>query len=211
MGSRRKEAQSRSGRGQESQTTSARSRKAQTSTEREESRPRAGGTSRGSMKPGNIGSTQRGAAELPPWGGPLAMSSPFQLMRHYVQDMGRILGNWGSGLLEGTINWPAIEMVDRNGKLLIRAELPGMNKEDVKVRVVGDGLVIEGERRNEHEETGEGLHRSEWSYGHFSRHVPLPGGVDPGQLRAQMKNGVLEITMPRTQQSQPREIPIQAG
>src|SRR5699024_7755539 len=107
------------------------------------------------------------------------------------------------------MRWPAIETFDRDHQMVIRVELPGMRREDVRVRVVGDTLLIEGERRAEHEETREGMRRSEWSYGQFSRQIPLPGSdVDVDRLNARMKDGVLEITLPYRKERRDRHVEI---
>ena len=95
--------------------------------------------------------------------------------------------------------------------LVVRADLPGLNKDDVKIEVTDDGLVIRGERKNEHEERGEGFYRGERSYGQFYRLIPLPDDIDTDQMRADFSNGVLEITVPVPEREQRRrEIPIGA-
>ena len=96
--------------------------------------------------------------------------------------------------------------------MIVRAELPGLNKDDVKVEVTDDGLIIRGERKQEHEEKGEGFYRSERSYGQFYRLIPLPEDVNTDQVRADFSNGVLEITVPVPERQQRRrEISIGAG
>jgi HSP20 family molecular chaperone IbpA/Arc/MetJ-type ribon-helix-helix transcriptional regulator len=86
---------------------------------------------------------------------------------------------------------PAVEVRERDGNLVVSAELPGLNKDDVKVEVTGDGLVIQGERKREQEEERGGVHRSERSYGSFYRSIPLPEGANIEQAKAQFNNGVL--------------------
>jgi HSP20 family protein len=111
-----------------------------------------------------------------------------------------------------TIWSPAIEVFQKEGNLVVRAELPGVNKDDVKIQLTDDGLVIQGERKEEHEEKREGFYRSERSYGQFYRLIPLPDDINPDQVRADFNNGVLEITVPVPQAQQRRkEIPIGAG
>ena len=96
--------------------------------------------------------------------------------------------------------------------LTVCAELPGLNKDDVKVEASDEGLVIRGERKQENEERREGMYRSERSYGSFYRVVPLPEGANVDQARAEFKNGVLKVSIPVPQQQQrSREIPIQEG
>jgi HSP20 family protein len=101
-------------------------------------------------------------------------------------------------------NWawaPDVEIFHRNNELVIRADLPGLSRDDVKVEVTEDHLTIQGERKQEHEETREGFYRSERSYGSFFRNVPLPPGTMSDQAKATFKDGVLEIRMPSAVES----------
>ena len=102
-------------------------------------------------------------------------------------------------------------MFERDGKLIVHADLPGLNKDDLRIQVVNDQLVIEGERRREHEEDKGPIHRSERSYGSFMRSVALPEGANVDQAHAEFNNGVLEISVPIPEQKQARQIPIQTG
>src|SRR5207253_8789903 len=89
-----------------------------------------------------------------------------------------------------------VELFQRDNRVVLRADLPGLTKDDVDVEFSEDGITIEGERKNEHDEKGEGYFRSERSYGKFFRRVPVPEGVDIEKAKATFDNGVLEITMP---------------
>jgi HSP20 family protein len=128
---------------------------------------------------------------------------PFQLMRRMMEEMDR--------LVEAMKPWsPAIEVARRDGSLVIRAELPGLGKENVKVELTPDGLLIQGERKEEHAEEQEGVLRSERRYGRFSRTIPLPDGASAEQAKAQFNNGVLEVTVPVPEAKvRRREIPIE--
>jgi HSP20 family protein len=131
--------------------------------------------------------------------------SPFSVMKRFGEEMDRLFGdfgldrNWIPPALMGEAGraWaPEIEIFERDGELVVRADLPGLKKEDVKVELTDEGLTIEGERRSEHEETGDGYYRSERNYGNFYRRLPLPEGVDPDDATAKFHDGVLEVTMP---------------
>lgn len=133
-------------------------------------------------------------AEMPLW------SSPFPFMRRLTDEMDRAFG-LDPGLLgvtgPDTSTWaPAIEVFERNNTFIVRAELPGLTKENVKVAVAHDELTIEGERKMEKEEKKEGFYRTERSYGGFYRRIPLPEHVKAEAAKATFKNGVLEIEMP---------------
>ena len=107
---------------------------------------------------------------------------------------------------------PAIKINELDGQLQVRAELPGLKPEDVRVEVTDGALTIQGERKYEHEENKKGVYRSERRSGQFYREIPLPEGADVEQAKAQFNNGVLEIKLPvREQVSDRREIPIASG
>ncbi|HEX8501297.1 MAG TPA: Hsp20/alpha crystallin family protein [Pyrinomonadaceae bacterium] len=105
-----------------------------------------------------------------------------------------------------------VEVFEREGQLVVRADLPGLKKEDVKVEVSNDTLTISGERKSEHEEKREGFYRSERSYGSFQRQIPLPEGVNADDARATFNNGVLEISIQAPQrESRSRRLEIKDG
>ena len=91
---------------------------------------------------------------------------------------------------------PQIEVLQANGQFMVRADLPGLTKEDVKVEITDEFLTISGERKEETEEKREGFYRSERSYGSFYRQIPLPEGAKTENAAATFANGVLEITIP---------------
>ena len=91
---------------------------------------------------------------------------------------------------------PQVEVFERDNELVLRVDLPGLTRDDINVELADDGITIEGERKNEHEETGEGFYRSERSYGRFYRRIPMPEGVKADDAKAHFSNGVLEVTMP---------------
>jgi len=139
--------------------------------------------------------------------------NPFSLMRRMSEEMDNFFNQARSGSRRGAggIWSPPIEVAERDGKYLVHAELPGLKPEEVKVELRDNALVIEGERRSEHEENRGGVHRSERRYGQFYREIPLPEGVNPDQINARFENGMLEITAPMPQaRSNSRQIPIEA-
>jgi HSP20 family protein len=141
-------------------------------------------------------------------------SNPFAVMRRMSEEMDRTFGRvYGEGGAGNRGSWlPAIEVAERSGQIQVHAELPGLRPEDVKVEITNDALIIQGERRSQHEE-GEGQsYRSERRYGQFYREIPLPDGANTEQARAQFRDGVLEISIPVPQQAnQRRQIPITGG
>ena len=136
--------------------------------------------------------------------------NPFGMMRRFTKDMERLFNDFEefrfSDYFKGfapvpmefdTAKWvPQIEVHQNNGQLLVRADLPGLTKEDVNVELTDDMLTISGERKEEKEEKREGYYRSERSYGSFYRELPLPEGAKTEDAAATFRNGVLEITIP---------------
>jgi HSP20 family protein len=130
--------------------------------------------------------------------------SPFSVVKRFGEEMDRLFSEYGLNrdwippalVGEAGRTWqPQVEIFENDGELVVRAELPGLKKEDVKIELTDDGLTIHGERRSEHEENGEGYYRSEFSYGSFHRRVPLPEGANPDDATAKFHDGVLEVTM----------------
>jgi len=106
---------------------------------------------------------------------------------------------------------PRIDVQQRGDALQVCADLPGVRKEDVNIDLTEEGLTITGERREEREEGGRerGYRSIERSYGRFYRTIPLPKGLETEQLQAQMRDGVLQITIPLNERARPRRIQIQ--
>jgi len=152
---------------------------------------------------------------------PWDQSSPFSFMRRFGEEMDRLFDDFGFGSLAsrpsalgslGQTAWsPQVEMFEREGKLVVRADLPGMTKDDVKVDLDEDRITIEGARRSEHEENREGYYHSERSYGSFYRTVPLPEGVTGENAKATFHNGVLEIEMEAPKRKNGRRLEIEEG
>lgn len=160
----------------------------------------------------------------------LLSGSPFSFMRRFGEEMDRLFDDFGFGRGRlapsfgrdffpagfgdfGQTGWsPQVEVFEREGQLVVRADLPGLTKDDVKVEVADGALTISGERKSEHEEKGEGFYRSERSYGSFYRQISLSEGVSAEDARATFNNGVLEISMQAPQrQSRSRRLEITEG
>jgi HSP20 family protein len=148
-------------------------------------------------------------------------SNPFDMLRRLDEDVDRLFQQiWGGGrsLMRGrgadaqSMWMPQVEVREEGGKLHVCADLPGMRKEDVKLSLEGDQLVLQGERQSSREEGQQGgsFYHSERSYGSFYRSIPLPEGVDPQTAQANFKDGVLDVTFeaPRKPQQQTRQIEI---
>jgi HSP20 family protein len=139
------------------------------------------------------------------------MGNPFQMMRRFTRDMERLFGDfqgfWFPNFFKTDFEpfrlefekaeWvPQIEVLQKNGTFMVRADLPGLTKDDVKVELTEKMMLISGERKKEKEEKREGFYRTERMYGNFYRQIPLPEGVKVENTAATFRDGVLEITMP---------------
>lgn len=140
-------------------------------------------------------------------------TNPFSSMRRISDEMDRAFGHFlGQGGSETMAGFPAIEIAEHDGNLCVQADVPGLKPEDVKVEVTEDSLIIRGERKSEHEHRDQNTYRSERHYGSFYRQIPLPQGANTEQAKANFTNGVLEISVPVSQEaSKRREIPVTAG
>lgn len=105
---------------------------------------------------------------------------------------------------------PRVDMLRREGQWIIRADIPGLSRDDIKVELTDDLLTIRGERREEKEEEQEGYSYRECNYGTFYRAIPLPDGVAPSQATATFRDGVLEVALPapNPQETQARRLEI---
>jgi HSP20 family protein len=137
--------------------------------------------------------------------------SPFSMMRRFADEMDRMFEGFGVPSRRHFSPWnlgerfsPDIDMFERDGKLVISADLPGLTKDDVKVDITEDAVFIEGERKYEHEQQEQGVFKSERGYGRFHRQIPLPEGVKSDTAAATFKNGVLEITLEAPQLAKTR-------
>jgi HSP20 family protein len=155
-------------------------------------------------------------------------AGPFSTMRRISDEMDRLFesvafgrsffpSEFGSGAWAGygdqqgaSALWaPHVDVVERDGKLLISADLPGVKKEDVKVEVNQDSVILQGQRHQERTSNDRGYFQSERSYGSFYRMIPLPEGVNTESATATFRDGVLQIELPApSQQSRGRTLEI---
>lgn len=106
---------------------------------------------------------------------------------------------------------PNIEMYDRKNEIVVKAELPGVSKEDIDLTITKDSLTMKGEVKKEEEIKEEDYYACERSYGSFTRTIALPVEVDSEKAKASFKNGVLEIVLPKREEAKPKEIKIEVS
>jgi HSP20 family protein len=132
---------------------------------------------------------------------------PFRELSRLFSDMpaesGRddVLGAWA----------PRVDILEKEDALVLRAELPGIEKDDLDVRVEDGVLILEGERKREREEGQHNVYRRERLYGRFARSFRLPTTVDASKVAATYKDGVLEVSVPKLEAAKPRKVEIRAA
>jgi HSP20 family protein len=148
--------------------------------------------------------------ELAPW-------RPFSDLTRWERDMERMMDDffdrrmrpwWPERWLrtEGfTTNVPALDVFEEKDELVVKAELPGMEKDNVEVNLTDHTLTIKGEKKKEEEVKEEKYYRSERSYGSFVRTLQLPADVQADKVKASFKNGVLEVRLPKTEEAKAKE------
>ena len=105
-------------------------------------------------------------------------------------------------------SWPKVDIEENDTGYTIRADLPGMSKKDVAITVENGTLKIEGEKKEEHKVKEDRYYHLERGYGKFSRSFALPEEIHSGRITASMKNGVLELDLPRSEKAKPKSIDV---
>lgn len=126
-----------------------------------------------------------------------------------VDRLNNMLSNfYGEGL--SPRSWvPPVDIYETDGReIVLKAEVPGLNRNDIDLTVEDQTLTIRGERRRENGIKPDGYHREERVYGPFSRSFTLPATVDAGQVRAEYRDGVLTVSLPMREEARPRQIQV---
>lgn len=132
------------------------------------------------------------------------------------QEMNRLfdfsIGRWpessGDFLDEGIWN-PTIDILDAKDHLVVKADIPGITKDEIEVTVQDNNLILKGEKKHEEKSKDKNYIREERYYGSFYRSIPLPANVNSDQVKALYKNGVLELTLPKREDAKPKQINVE--
>jgi HSP20 family protein len=106
---------------------------------------------------------------------------------------------------------PPVDIIEDKDGLVLKAELPGMDKKDIEVRVENNVLTLQGERKRESETKEDGYYRCERAYGTFSRSFSLPTSVDTSKIGAEYKDGVLSVSLPKAEEAKPKQIDVKVA
>lgn len=139
------------------------------------------------------------------------MPSAFPQVWDIQSEINRVFDNlWGPEESELRGMWsPAVDIAETKDEIVVSADLPGLNKENIKVNVENNVLTFSGERKQETQENGSNVHRLERSYGFFSRSFTLPATVRADAIKAAYKDGVLHLTLPKAEEAKPRRIAVE--
>jgi len=138
--------------------------------------------------------------------------NPFREMQMFEDRINKVFSDffrkdWPSPILSNT--WvPAVDIINNDEDIVVRAELPGMKKEDIELEISDNTLHLKGERKQERKEKGDDYYVSEINYGSFHRAFTLPSGVDTEKVKAEYKDGILEIVLPKQESVKAKRIPI---
>jgi len=129
-------------------------------------------------------------------------------------EMNDLLSRFWSSTNEpfGLAEWtPALDVSESDDAVLVHAEIPGIDPKEIEISVVGDTLTLRGDKKDETEQKGHNYHRVERRYGSFTRSLALPASVDPDQVTATARQGVLEIRLPKREEAKARRIEIKGA
>jgi HSP20 family protein len=134
---------------------------------------------------------------------------PFRELEEMEQRLEEIFGRPWRRLPTEERGWaPPIDVFEKEDKFVVKAELPGMKREEIDVSVVGDTLTIKGERKSESEVKEEDYYCSERVYGSFLRSITVPTAVDVEKIEASYENGVLEVSLPKAPEVKPKKVEV---
>jgi HSP20 family protein len=139
---------------------------------------------------------------------------PFRELEDVSSRLNRIFGKPGirtesDNAMLAVADWmPSVDISETDNAYLIKGEIPGVKKEDVKVTIQDGMLTIQGERKQEKEEKGKKFHRVECSYGSFERSFRVPDDADEAAVKAEFKDGMLNVTLPKSEKAKPKSINV---
>src|SRR5262245_63836749 len=142
---------------------------------------------------------------------------PFRDLLSLQERMNRMFGEY-RGAHTSDDEWalggswaPAVDIYEQGNDIVLKAELPGVDPKDVDIRLENNVLTLRGQRKLESEVKKESYHRVERSYGSFSRSFTLPSVVDQGGIKAEVRDGILKLVLPKREEAKPKQIEISVG
>jgi HSP20 family protein len=159
------------------------------------------------MKPGKDRGNKRESLAA------LKASAPLRRLQRWQREIYRLLGDpFGDWLMpreQLVEDWmPAVNVYEGRDNLVIEAELPGMQKDEIQIYISGDNLNMTGQRTEDREEKGRGTCRAERSFGYFHRIIPLPAPVNADAIEACYRDGILTVTCPKTDKAMRKQVEV---
>jgi HSP20 family protein len=137
---------------------------------------------------------------------PFADTEEFPTLRLFQDAVGRLMDP------QTARPWtPAVDVFETENELVLRADIPGLDMKDIDIQLENGTLTLKGKREFQKESADGGYHRIERNYGSFARYFQLPDTVDPEAVKAEYKNGVLTVTLPKKEVAKPRQIKVQVS
>jgi len=140
---------------------------------------------------------------------------PFRELTSLQERMNRLFSESYRAQQTGDDDWalggtwaPAVDIYEQDNNIVLKAELPGVDPKDVDIQLENNTLTLRGERKLDKEVKKENYHRVERAYGTFTRSFTLPAVVDQGSIKAEFKDGVLRVTLPKREEAKPKQIQI---
>ena len=134
------------------------------------------------------------------------------MLGSFRDEINKLFNSFSKRSIAAGMGWePPLDISETDENILVKAEVPGIEPKDIDISVRGDTLTIKGEKKSEKEEKGKNYHYMERSYGAFSRSVTLPVPVKFEQVKAEYKKGILEITLPKSEKSKIKKIPVKTS
>ena len=130
----------------------------------------------------------------------------FERMERIFEDA---LARWGNGETEPGAWNPRVNVFEKDDEVIVEADLPGVKKEDIEVRLENHTLLLKGERQEDTEVKEDDYYRHERHYGHFVRTLALPNSVEAEDVKAKFKDGVLTLTLPKAEEARTKRVEIQ--
>ena len=138
---------------------------------------------------------------------------PFQELRRMREEMDRMFeGMMPSPTWAAPMMAPAVDVYEKDGNIIVKADVPGLKKDDLEVTATEDSISLKGEFKKEEKVEEQGFYRQERRFGRFFRTIPMPTAINPDQVKASFKEGVIEVTAPKAEAEKAKEkkVPIEA-
>ena len=139
----------------------------------------------------------------------LVKLNPYHHPASFANEVDNFVNHFGFEYENSDKVWsPAVDIAESKDNYELKAEIPGIEKDDIKISIEEDMLILSGERKSELKQEGKDYHRVERVYGKFQRNIPIPGNIVLDKVQAKYENGILIVDIPKSEETKPREISV---